>query len=425
MKMLIEKGILLKALKVMKKVILNSKYYPIYDNAIFGRHGKICMTSGRDDLEELELQIEFPSDNNDIGNESFLLPVKLFDSLCSVSEKKRKGRISLIDFQPAKDKHSVDISLDGIKTKMKIPHVDGYQIATIEEFSELGTFEVEDVPAFAEALKYTKIAISDDLTRESLRHMHFEWSGSENALVMVCTDGHRLHKTSVAVDSYHGQLEGMRFTMSNRFLDLLLMAIRQVGKNAKVEIYPRKTAENKSSKNDAYKFDRVYVKVTGDFEIVVGGNVSTQSFPEYSRVMPNEEEFKTILTIPDVMKFKNALKRATKLSGGDNSPIVFEVGQDTLSLLTRNIELGDSETLLDIVVRKNEIKNVDEEESEEANKDKEELGDKKLGINAKYVLEAVVDEIKGEIEIAYENVMSPVVFFNENGFYGLVMPMRV
>ena len=165
-KMSIEKGLLLRALKVMKKVPLDSRYQPIYDNAIFGKDDSIYMLSGVSDFEELELQIKFPSGHTEIGHESFLLPVKLFDSLCSTSEKEKKGSISFVDFQSSKDKLSVDIRLDEITTKIKVQDIEGYACGVMQEFSEEEKFVIADVSAFVEALKYTKIAICDDIARE-------------------------------------------------------------------------------------------------------------------------------------------------------------------------------------------------------------------------------------------------------------------
>lgn len=410
--MLIEKELLQKALKVMKKVILDSKLYPIYDNAIFSKDNSIRMTSGRFDFEELDLEIKVSSGINNIGNTPFLLPVKMLDKLCSTSAKKVKGRVFLVDFELVEK--GVKINLDGINTTMKIQHLDDYPVAPMIKPNEDAIITVVDVPKFVDRIKFVRKAISSDISREQLNHMYVAWDISK--VVACCTDGYRLAKAPIDVECTNKS--DIKFMMSSKFIDLLFASITAAGKKATVEFFLKERSKNKASKSDAYKYDRVYARIIGDIEIAIAGNVSEYQFPDIEQVFPDDEKCETVVKVHEVSKFINVLKRALVLSSDVGG--IFKADKDGMNVVTRNLELGDFESeLVASIVRLCTRTELDDDDN------KVDIVSE-VGANLKYMIDAICANDSSFEMLFMENGenLTPIVIYNESGCTGLVMPRR-
>ncbi|MHA1613313.1 MAG: hypothetical protein ACTSYJ_00540 [Candidatus Thorarchaeota archaeon] len=420
--MIVDKELLVKALKVMKKVILDSGGYPVLNNAIFSKENCIRMYSGRYDSEELDLQIKFPGIQNNIGNTPFLMPVKILASLCGVPEKKKKGRkkISLVELVPNENKDNVSIVFDGIRTKMDVDNVDDYPVEPMVIPDKGKTFRVVDVSKFVEAIKFVRKAIYKWYDRHNLTHMQIAWSNSESETIACCTDGHRLAKAPVFLFNEGYSAKEIKFTMSNMFIELLLTSIVAAGKKVTVEIFQKERDENKSSKSDSYKYDRIYAKIVGDIEIEIAGNVCEYAFPDVNMVIPNFGKCETVLVLDDLSKFESALKRASKL-GEKGDGIIFEATKDMLSLTTNN---RGSESVTELDVKVERLCSRKEKENEDAEFETVQTRSR-TQLNPAYVLDAVTGESCDMIFMEYGDVLTPVIFQNDDGFLGLVMPMRI
>ena len=230
----------------------------------------------------------------------------------------------------------------------------------------------------------TKFAISNEETRYFLNGLYFNIheEDSNTILTLVGTDGHRLAKFSHKIDNKVDNVSGV--------------------------IIPKKTI---------FELSKLLSDIDEDIEMIIDSNkvifyineivfvskLIDGSFPDYKRVIPNENN--NILEI-DREKLLAAVDRVSTIANEKSPVIKFKLLKDVINLNTVNTE--NSTATEDIIL--------------------DYKGDEfEIGFNSKYIMDIVNNLEDEKISINFKDGSSPIIA-NEKSNSNLVyvlMPMRV
>ena len=230
----------------------------------------------------------------------------------------------------------------------------------------------------------TKFAISNEETRYFLNGLYFNITNenNKNIVTLVGTDGHRLAKFSHHIEEDINQISGVIIPKKTIFeLSKLLSEIDQ---NVLISISSNKI-----------------VFIIG--EIVFISKLIDGSFPDYKRVIPNNNN--NILKINREMLL-SAVDRVSTIANEKSPVIKFKLLRNVLNLNTINNESSTASEDLKI--------NYDGDEIE-------------IGFNSKYIMDILNNLEDQEISINLKDNTSPIIALensNSNLVY-VLMPMRV
>ncbi len=230
----------------------------------------------------------------------------------------------------------------------------------------------------------TKFAISNEETRYFLNGLYFNVTNEENKniVTLVGTDGHRLAKFSHVIEKKIDQVSGVIIPKKTIYELSKLLSENDI--DVKISISTNKI-----------------VFIVG--EIVFISKLIDGSFPDYKRVIPNDN--KNILKI-NRDKLLSAVDRVSTIANEKSPVIKFKLLENILNLNTINNESSTASEDLKINYEGKDIE---------------------IGFNSKYIMDIVNNLEDTEISISLKDNTSPVIA-QENSNTNLVyvlMPMRV
>ncbi len=230
----------------------------------------------------------------------------------------------------------------------------------------------------------TKFAISNEETRYFLNGLYFNITNekNKNIVTLVGTDGHRLAKFSHQIDEKIDQVSGV--IIPKKTIYELSKLLSEIDKDVNISISSNKVTF-----------------IIGN--IVFISKLIDGSFPDYKRVIPNENS--NILKI-NRDKLLSAVDRVSTIANEKSPVIKFKLLENILNLNTINTESSTASEDLKISYVGDEIE---------------------IGFNSKYIMDIVNNLEDEEILIYLKDNTSPVII-KENSKADLVyvlMPMRV
>lgn len=239
------------------------------------------------------------------------------------------------------------------------------------EFVEL------DPNILREMIDKTLFSISNDETRFHLNGVLFESDGTTAR--MVSTDGHRLSKVERALAAP---------ALSTGVI---------IPKKGVVEI--KRILDSATTCQLAIKSP--YVFVTTD-KLNLAVKLIESDFPPYNQVIPKEHTKQVTI---DRLLLIDALKRA-QLMSSETRGVKFHMTNGSLVITSTNPDIGEVREELDA-----------EYEGEELS----------VGFNGKYVVEILSQIQTDQVWLELSGELDPGVVrpFNEDGYLGVVMPMRI
>jgi len=230
----------------------------------------------------------------------------------------------------------------------------------------------------------TKFAISNEETRYFLNGLYFNVTKEENKniVTLVGTDGHRLAKFSHVIEEKIDNVPGVIIPKKTIYELSKLLSEKDI--DVKISISTNKI-----------------VFIIG--EIIFISKLIDGSFPDYKRVIPNDNE--NILKI-NRDKLLSAVDRVSTIANEKSPVIKFKLLENILNLNTINNESSTASEDLKTDYEGNEIE---------------------IGFNSKYIMDIVNNLEDTEISISLKDNTSPVIA-QENSNTNLVyvlMPMRV
>jgi DNA polymerase III sliding clamp (beta) subunit (PCNA family) len=280
-------------------------------------------------------------------------------------------------------------------------HVDGMattlQGMSPEDFlNEVGgidlayKYPIADLASMRSTLDHVLRSVSTDTTRYIINHVLLNFDPDE--LVAVSTDGHRLHLAPLA--SLQMPLPRRTDLKVKSVLTPKLMLATAVRVIAK---------EKNGSASFEFDEDHVSFRMLGDritWDII--SKRVMEVYPQYKQVVPEEQQQKNVATI-----LHAELEKATKRMIGIGDKI------DNKSI----IELNDGEMTISSKVPA---------ASTTVNVQQLHRRDKKhyiVGVNLKYVADALRAKRDTEILFTFADSLSPIVIELGDGFKAVIMPI--
>lgn len=222
-------------------------------------------------------------------------------------------------------------------------------------------------------------AVSTDESRAHVNCALLEWNGDE--VSMTSTDGHRLHRSVKTIEGSDAALSAL----------IPLRALNELAKLA-----------------SATQIEQVELTLSGSVAFWQFGDVRFHtrlidaSFPPYQQVIPKKTDANVV--IPKVA-FASAIE-AIRIAAG-NGGLTLSFAHDKLSIVASSPDAGDGADELDIEYGGPTVK---------------------LGVNGKYMLDALKAIDGDEIVMGISGELDPIVVRSNNEderFLAVVMPMRV
>jgi len=232
-------------------------------------------------------------------------------------------------------------------------------------------------------LNKTKFAISNDETRHYLNgiYLHKAIEDNKNYLVAVATDGHRLSKSRVPLES---DINFEPVILPRKTLFELVTILQE--ENSEVKI---------SSTKSKIKF--LISKIVLISKVIDG------RYPDYSKVIPTDNDNKINVNLS---QFISTIDRINSLSSDRKGTLKLVANRDILKFLVNDPTAGDGVEEIAI---------------------KYQGADLEIGFNSKYLIDvgSVIDD--KDLVLNAKNPSSPVLIFDPSDINTLhvIMPMRV
>jgi DNA polymerase-3 subunit beta len=254
---------------------------------------------------------------------------------------------------------------------------------SLPEFSPGRTVRLQ-AAVLSTMIDRTMYATSLDETRYNLNGVYFEVLPENAKIRMVATDGHRLSYVDRGVGP---ELEGL----------------------ASGVIIPRKGLAELKRLVDEEDADEVELAFEGSNGLVRKGEVTLVmrliegEFPNYRQVVPKSAAHRLVVSADPL---RHALRRVAILSAERSRAVRVQVGVGKLSMSSSNPELGEAQEELDIDYSGPVLK---------------------LGFNASYLQDALTATRAKEVEIAFQDEMSPIQLrpTDDDDTLAIIMPMRL
>ena len=258
-----------------------------------------------------------------------------------------------------------------------------------EEFPdlpELSPGEIARVQAavLSSMIERTIYAASTDETRYNLNGVYFQVLEEDGKLRMVSTDGHRL-------------------AMVDRL-------VSEGGKGlASGVILPRKALGELKRLVDEEDADEIELGFEGTHALVGRGDVTLVmrlidgEFPNYAQVLPKAPTRKLTLSAEALTQ---VVRRVALIAAERSRAIRFEVADSKITVSSNNPDLGEATEELDVDYSGDTVE---------------------IGFNARYLLDALNAFRTKEVELAFDDELSPVVLrpTEDAETTAVVMPMRL
>jgi DNA polymerase-3 subunit beta len=193
------------------------------------------------------------------------------------------------------------------------------------KFNEAEAFDI-DAAALSVALKQTAIAISTEETQYHLNGVYVTpvAEGADSLLRFVATDGHRLHKTAMAVP-LHGREHTISSVIVPREAVAAVMKLLKKASHVRVHINPVRTEFHLS-----YKDANSVVYATKNID---------GTFPNYERIIPGLRNLRATV---DRAQLARIAAEMHKQSGGKALRMEFDENQLKISAMADGFERGET-----------------------------------------------------------------------------------
>ncbi len=255
---------------------------------------------------------------------------------------------------------------------------------TAEDFPELPEINEDQavtyqlgVDEFKTGLGQVLIASSNDLTRPALTGVYFNTDGDK--LVIAATDGYRI-ATRQLIDKVESEIKAI------------------VPSNSLQEVM-RSLSDDIEVVDITFNEDLVRFRL-GEVEII--SKLIDSSYPEYQKLIPKESSLKLNLKRDEVIR---VVKLAALFARSSNGVIVCETSTpDTFSIHSVANEFGESNACIEVEVSESQ----------------------KVGVNSRYLLDALNSFETGEIVFEFSNPVMPVIIKNKKDekYIHLIMPIK-
>ncbi len=244
-----------------------------------------------------------------------------------------------------------------------------------EEYLEVPSFQ------FLKIINKTKFSISNDETRHYLNGIYLDKNDENNQMIAVATDGHRLSKSSTEIK---GVENFQPVILPKKTVFELLTIIDEDSVGIKI-------LSTKSKIKFLYK------------DIVLISKVIDGKFPDYEKVIPNDERVDAKANVED---FISALDRLKSLSSDRKGVIKISVDKGLMKFLINDAISGDG---------------IEEVQAQYEGKQLE------IGFNSTYLIEVANALESKEIILMLKDATSPIRVRDEKDPLStyIVMPMRV
>jgi DNA polymerase-3 subunit beta len=372
MRLVIERGALLKALNHVTSVVERRNTIPILSNVLLkAKKGKLRLTATDLDIEVVET---VKADVSQEGGTTVLAHV--FNDIV----------------RKLPDGAQIELSLGAEDGRMSLssgPANFALQVLPPDDFPDISTGKMShsfEMPAKAmkALIEKTRFAISTEETRYYLNgiYLHAVESDGKKLLRAVATDGHRLAQVEVPLPDGADGMPGV--------------------------IVPRKTVFEVSKMvedSDAtIKLELSDAKirfVVGD--IVLTSKLIDGTFPDYGRVIPEGND--KILSVSKA-EFSSAVDRVSTLSSDKGRAVKLKIGGGKLVLSVNNPDSGSATEELDVDYKDDELE---------------------IGFNARYLLD-IASQLEGDdAQFLLADPGSPTMVRDgkETSALYVIMPMRV
>lgn len=363
------KAALAGALALSGDIVERRNTIPILSNVLIAR-APSGLAARMTDLD-IEATVRFDADV-DLDFEPFTVPAHL---LRDIVRKLADG--ASITVKPAGERRE-GVTLRAGRSRFSLATLPEADFPTLAADDAPTGFEI-DAQALAAALSGVRFAISSEEIRYYLNGIYLH--PAEGGLMLVATDGHRL---------------------ATRFLPA-----PQAPQDWRGVIVPRKTTAILDK--ILPKAGTVKIALSESKIAVEAGPVTLVSklidgtFPDYRRVIPQGDGQRAEIESPAL---KIAIERVMAVAGGNGNGVRLNFDAGQLTLTVKNPDAGDAEGALDVA------------------------GDAaaELGINGKYLLEALAHLPDGTVTMEILDASSPVRL-RADGDHAenliVIMPMRV
>ena len=244
-----------------------------------------------------------------------------------------------------------------------------------EEYLEVPSFQ------FLKIINKTKFSISNDETRHYLNGIYLDKNDENNQMIAVATDGHRVSKSSTEIK---GVENFQPVILPKKTVFELLTIIDEDSVGIKI-------LSTKSKIKFLYK------------DIVLISKVIDGKFPDYEKVIPNDERVDAKANVED---FISALDRLKSLSSDRKGVIKISVDKGLMKFLINDAISGDG---------------IEEVQAQYEGKQLE------IGFNSTYLIEVANALESKEIILMLKDATSPIRVRDEKDPLStyIVMPMRV
>ena len=270
------------------------------------------------------------------------------------------------------------------KSKFKLPCLSAEEYPYFEELEADFEFPIK-TQEFAKMIDKTKFAISNDESRYYLTglFLHSKCIDDEYFYCGTTTDGHKLAFIKVPQNEKNIMFNG------------IIIPKKTLG-----EI--RKLLEIKEEEI-AVAFSQTKIKIVTKETTLISKLINAE-FPEYTRVIPQNNRFEAIL---EKKTFSSALNRISTIAEEKTKGVCFSFSQDSLTLIANNAgDTGYGDEEIKIQYNGNNLQ---------------------IGFNSRYMLELISQIESDYISIKIDNPNLPVLIkgTEENNQLFVLMPMKV
>ena len=237
-----------------------------------------------------------------------------------------------------------------------------------------------------EMIEKTAFSMSTDESKYNLNGIFFKFLNENNnsSLRMVATDGHRLAMTEQKIEasSLPDLQKGVIFPRKG------IMELRKIAEEGDENLLLGFMDNNAVVKKE--KTVMVMRLIDGEF-------------PDYSRVIPKNNEFCASV---DIDLFLHALRRMSVLSSEKSKGVKFVLKNNLMEISSSNPEFGDAREELEVEYQGPEIT---------------------IGFNARYLMDILQVQHQDKIALLVKDNLSPGLLRPEKAsdFQAVVMPMRL
>ncbi len=373
MKIIIERGTLLKALSHVQSVVERRNTIPILSNVLMrAEGGTLSLTATDLDIEIIE---RVPADVEQPGAIT-ASAITLYD----IVKKLPDG--AQIELAAADGKSRVEIQAG--KASFELQALPEQEFPSLSQADDEGQrFEVP-TKDLRRLIDKTRFAMSQEETRYYLNgiYLHAAKEADFPALRAVATDGHRLACLDAHLPEGAADMPGV--IVPRKAVLELRRLLDDAGEVVTVAV---------SDSRIRFAFD----------DIVLTSKLIDGTFPDYARVIPsgNDREMKV-----DNADFRRAVDRVSTVSADKTRSVKLSIAEDRITLLVNNPETGSATEELSVDYQSPQLD---------------------IGFNAKYLLD-IADQIDGDVAIfQFADAASPTLVQDIEDPQALyvLMPLRV